>query len=476
MLASARAYAPLLRRNYQHVPVPIVGPSTKGVTAKFGAERSINWYPEDEHRLRARPGLETIATLPHRPIRGAYIHQDRYFVVAKQWVYELEADGTLTEWGTIGTASGKVTMAGLLNVLVIGDGGRFYALDLDAGTITAIADAPAGRFCVFFNQRILYQGENGQVYYSELNDATNIPGLNFFTAESLPDDIVAMATTEDRIWLIGSDSSQPFYDSGDVDNPFVPIPGGTIYVGTNSPDTVLRLDNSIWLVGKDKEGSGIVWRSAGSQFTRVSTSPVERFTASATNLSAHSYQEEGSTFYVLNADEGTWAFDIKTGVWCERAWLNRNTGIQERARPETHCFAYGLHYVTDYTLGKVYRQGLDLHSDAGQEIRRTRITPRISFDGRQVVMSELWLDFATGAGLDGLGQGTDPQVMLRVSGDGVTFGSEIMAPIGAIGAFDTCVRFHDLGIGRDWVFEISVSDPVLTGMMGGSAKIVAGTR
>lgn len=411
MFAKAAAYSGALKSNYETIRVPVVGPSTKGVTQKLGSERSINFYPVKPERegepwvLRGRPGLTDYATVPNFPIRGVGIHQDRYFFVGRQYVYSIESDEALTEWGRIGTVTGRITMAGLLDTLVVGDGQKYYAMPIETGLVAEIADAPKGRFCVPFGNRMLYQGENGQVYYSELLDPTNIPGLNFFTAESLPDDIQAMATTEDRLWLIGKDSSEPWYDSGDNDNPFQRIPGGTIYIGTDWPDTVLRLDNSIWLVGRDKEGTGIVWRFNGSQPMRVSTSAVERFTAAATNLSAHSYQEEGSTFYILNDDAGTWAFDIKTGEWAERAWLNRETGIQERARPETHAYVYGKHLVTDYALGKVYRQGLDLHDDAGQEIRRTRITPRLSFGGRNVIISELWLDFATGVGLDGYGVG-----------------------------------------------------------------------
>src|SRR5690606_16378812 len=111
------------------------------------------------------------------------------------------ANGSYREWGKVNSVRGRVGMASLLSVIVIGDGAGYYALDLTAETVTSIADAPRGRFPVFFNQRIIYQGENGQVYYSELNDPTDIPGLNLFTAESLPDEIVAITTTEDQIWL-----------------------------------------------------------------------------------------------------------------------------------------------------------------------------------------------------------------------------------------------------------------------------------
>ena len=481
MFAKALPLAPALRRAYQDIPIPLVGPSTPGVTVRAGQQRTINWYPVkperegDKWHLRGTPGLAALVTLPRSPVRGFHVHNGRLFALAGPRIYEVYADGTYLEWGAIASTRGKVTMASLLNVIVIGDGTRFFALDLAAETVTQITDAPRGRFCVFFNQRILYQGENGQVFYSELNDPTNIPGLNFFTAESLPDEVMAITTTEDQVWLHGSDSAEPWYDSGDTDNPFQRIPGGVVYSGIGFADTALRLDNSLWWVERDKEGAGIVRRTQGFTPLRISTTPVERFTASATRLSAYSYQEEGHSFYVLNANEGTWAYDIKTGEWHERAWLNPE-GTQERQRQELHAYCYGLHLVSDYETGAIYRQSLGLFSDDGAEIKRTRITPIINFTGRPATVRELWLDFTAGVGLDGAGQGIDPQVMLRAASDGATFGNELWADIGAIGEYGAQARFFDLGQGRDWVFEITVSDPVLAILQGGDARVAVGRR
>jgi hypothetical protein len=460
----------------------LVGPSNAGITPKVESQRSINWYPVKPERegekphLRGRPGLALHCTLPKTPIRGILSTDDRVFIVAGSSIYEVYAGGTYLEWGTIDSIEGGVTLAVLLTTVVIGDGSGYYALDLVAGTVAAIPDAPRGRFCRFFNQRILYQGENGQVFYSELNDPTDIPGLNFFTAEALPDEIVAITTSEEQVLLHGVDSTEAWYDSGDVDNPFQRIQGGVVYSGCGFPNTALRLDNSAWWVEKDKDGAGIVRRTQGSTPIRISTSAIERFIETATNLSAHSYQEEGHTFYVLNADEGTRVYDIKTQEWHERAWLNRNTGEQERARPEHHAFAFGEHIVTDYESGKVYLQSLEYLSDAGQEIRRTRISGHTHEDGRQLIIDELYIDFATGVGLDGTAQGTDPQVMLRVSKDGTSFGQERWASLGKIGEYKRRVRFHRLGKGTDFTFEISVSDPVVSAMMNGDIVVRPGRR
>ena len=212
----------------------LVGPSDHGPVTKVGSQRSINLMPLRQEAegsrpyLRSRPGLDLLLTLPKHPTRGVLRMNDRLFSVAGSSVYEIYANGTFREWGKIGSVEGKVTMAFLLNVITVGDGSGYYALDLDAGTVARITAAPRGRFCVFFDQRILYQGENGQVFYSELNDPTNIPGLNFFTAESLPDEIVAITTSEDQIFLHGADSTEPWYDSGDSDNPIQRGSSGTV--------------------------------------------------------------------------------------------------------------------------------------------------------------------------------------------------------------------------------------------------------
>lgn len=468
-------------RRWQEVPVPLIGPTQGGIRPQVASQQTVNWYlvkPEregDPWTLRGTPGIELLGTLPRSPIRGFHVHDERLFAVAGARIYEIYADGTFKEWGKVNTVRGRVGIASLLNTIVVGDGSGYYALDLDASTVTQITDAPRGRFPVFFNQRILYQGERGQVFYSELNAATDIPGLNFFTAESLPDDIVAITTTEDQIWLHGVESTEVWYDAGDLDNPFQRIPSGVVYSGCRDPFTALRLDNSVWWVERDKEGAGIVRRSQGFTPVRISTSDVERFTRSATNLTAYSYQEEGHAFYVLNADQGTWAFDLKTQEWHERAWLNRQSGTQERQRQELCAFAYGQHIAADYETGTVYRMGLDLYDDAGQEIRRTRRSAHLSSQGRMMQVGEVWLDFACGEGLQS-GQGSNPKVMMRAAPEGVAFGNERTESLGAIGEYDAQVRFFDFGVGRRWVFEVSVSDPVFVSLNGAVAKIAVGKR
>lgn len=80
-------------------------------------------------------------------------------------------------------------------------------------------------------------------------------------------------------------------------------------------------------------------------------------------------------------------------------------------------------------------------------------------EGRRVYISKLQLDMQTGVGLSS-GQGSDPQVMLRVSRDGgYTWGPILSRSMGLIGHYAARVIWWRLGIARNFAFEWSGSDP-----------------
>ena len=75
-----------------------------------------------------------------------------------------------------------------------------------------------------------------------------------------------------------------------------------------------------------------------------------------------------------------------------------------------------------------------------------------------------------GVGLN-TGQGSDPQVMLRVSKDfGQTWSNEMWRSMGKIGKYATRVLWRRLGKARDWVFEVTISDPVKVVIIGANIK------
>jgi hypothetical protein len=465
------------------VPVDVVGPSNNALN---DCQRSINLYPrkiqrEGEKSIRhlvSGPGRLLHATLSYSPIRGRIVMDGRLFVVAGSHLIEVYADGTTHDWGTIPSTEGRVSMAECVGTISIGDGLAFYSFDPVAATITVISDAPQGRVCIPFDQRVFYQErDSGRVYYSELNDPTNVPALNFFTAENRPDDLTTMVATEDKIWLLGLESTEAWYDSGDTDNPFQRIPGSVTANGCFFGDTAIRTDNAIFFVGQNDDGARQVFRIQGFNHLIMSTHAVEAFTKAATNLTAYAYQEDGDTFYVLNADQGTWSFNIGEQEWSERAWLKPATGELERERAEIHAFCYGIHFVSDYENANLYRQSTEYKDHDGDPFLRRRVFRGPNKDGRNITIDELYIDMHTGVGLDGAGQGTDPKVMLRYSVDGGNaWSNEMQGDLGRIGDRTEKVRFRRFGLGADWAFEVGVSDPVDVVISGGVARGRLGRR
>ncbi len=92
-----------------------------------------------------------------------------------------------------------------------------------------------------------------------------------------------------------------------------------------------------------------------------------------------------------------------------------------------------------------------------------------------IFLSKLEILIQSGVGLV-TGQGSDPQIRLRLSRDGgETWGQEISCSAGQMGEYDARVIFRRLGRGRNLVAEITVSDPVLWEMLEAYADGAKGT-
>jgi len=59
------------------------------------------------------------------------------------------------------------------------------------------------------------------------------------------------------------------------------------------------------------------------------------------------------------------------------------------------------------------------------------------------------------------GQGSDPQIMLRYSDDGgYVWSSEDWRGVGALGNYQTVVRWRNRGQSRERIYEVVMTDPV----------------
>ena len=279
-----------------------------------------------------------------------------------------------------------------------------------------------------------------------------------------------------ELWLFGESTTEVWFDSGDVDFPFSRIDGAFMEVGCSAAASVAKIDNSIYWLGNDERGNGTVWRANGYTPSRLSTHAIEHQLSTYSRIDdakAFAYQQAGHSFYVLTFPTAnrTWAYDVATGLWHERAWHD-SAGIQHRHR--ANCFASfaGRLLVGDWENGNIYALDLDTYTDNGDAIHRIRVSPHISHpDYRWLFFASLQVDLESGVGLVE-GQGSDPQAMLQWSDDGAhTWSNERWASIGAMGHYKCRTAWNRLGKSRDRVFRLSITDPVKVIILGASADV-----
>jgi hypothetical protein len=144
-------------------------------------------------------------------------------------------------------------------------------------------------------------------------------------------------------------------------------------------------------------------------------------------------------------------------------------------------FFNGETVIGDYQNNKIYKFDLDVYADDGaiqKWLRSWRALPTGANNLTRTIQHAMQLDCETGVGLN-IGQGSDPQVMLRFSDDGGhTWSNEHWKSMGRIGDYGNRTIWRRLGATmkiRDRVYEVSGTDPVRIYIMG-AELILSGTR
>jgi len=509
----------------QRVPVPIVGGSAGIQHDAQQSERTVNMVvvtsdgaAKSTYALKALPGSFRWADLTliitgNPQIRGMHMMAGRLFAVVAEKIAEvvydatLNAFSTLTEYATLSTFSGRVCISDNSNKLVIGDGTGFYVLDLDTRALTQVlnedTDIIRGTFSEYIDGYTLYfQRDSGRYYYSELNDPTTVRGLNYMTAEGSPDNTVAALVVNREVIIFGTDSIEFHFNSGGADNAFERISGGYISHGCAARWSVRKFDNSAVFLGRNEDGQGVVWRlgAAGAAPTRISNAHVERhiqkvlfaaierrdLTEQITSLS---YQNADGYFYHLNLPavpatnnspaqpSMTWVYNAAVPpalAWTEAGFMNPATGLHERALADHHVVYRGRDYTGAYDHAHIYELSDHYYRENTVPLVKWRETGGpMSFEGRGFALNRLEIMGNHGAGRDGGGPGSDPQVMVQFCWDGV-WSDPVPRPWGKIGERNAKAVWDRCGWGHDLIIRVICSEPIAFTITNAWADVTVG--
>lgn len=380
-------------------------------------------------------------------VRGLFTFNGVLHAVREAELLRVDSAGNYTTLGPLNSAAGPVDMAQNLTQMVIADGYFLYVWD--GTTLTTTANYAAGRRIAFIDQRIVFtQADSQRFGWTALGDAKTVAALDFFSAESNPDKLVAVVASASEVLMLGESSGEVWYSVG----------GSTVFErskseilddGCAAAFSALRCgDTPVWL-SSDAAGQAKVLAGRGR---RVSTRSIEeRFEGlDVSEARAFTYSDGPHRFYCLNVPtlDTTLVYDLTYAQWHERAELVN--GAYRQWRPRCHAFAYGAHYFGGDD-GSVYRMDSRVHNFAGAVKCRDRIMPvisqpsrrRLRFPGVELVCEK----------------GTAGAVMLRWSDDnGATWKGWHSRSAGAVGKYAEGVKWNRLGSAFDRVLHMRMTD------------------
>lgn len=506
---------------------PILGSAYVARSVNAADNRMINMFPEvvpeggmEPAFLQRCPGLLFHQTIGTGPIRGLWAHQTRgqdFYVVSGFEVYKLTSlDATPIKLGDV-TGTGPVSIADNGSQIFFACNPDAFIYDESNNTFTQITDPdfPGASTVGYLDGYFVFSEPNSQkIWVTQLYDGFQVDPLDFASAEGSPDGVVGLIVDHRECWVFGTDSTEVWYNAGGQDFPLAPIQGAFNEIGCVAPHSIAKMDNTVFWLGADARGQGMIFRAVGYTAQRISTHAIEWQIQNYKNMSdavAYTYQQDGHSFYVISfpdADE-TWVYDAATGAWHQRSsytaravseggfaseafdqnafyaisFINpaSSTGRFSRHRSNCQCNFQGNIVVGDYDNGNIYTFDLDVYDDNGvaqRWLRSWRALPTGRNDLRRTAHHSLQLECETGVGtIEGVG--ADPQAMLRWSDDGGhTWSNEHWVSMGRIGATGTRAIWRRLGMTqklRDRVYEVSGSDPVRLYVMG-AELILSGTN
>ena len=247
-------------------------------------------------------------------------------------------------------------------------------------------------------------GTGGSFQISEYYDAQRISPLDFATAERSPDPIKKIIRINRNLLMIGSESSEVWYNTGGQYFPFSPHPAGARQWGTRWPGSWIRVGDTAMGLGVNRNGDIKLLIANGLDIRPVINSQLEAEITKLglpTNMRASLYEEGGNVFYCINVQASTFVglggtdesyslvYNVTTGLmhtWKDPVLHQNATGEE---LPHI-IYNNGQYHV--FVLGVTEEKAIlskSLSAYEGEEIVRIRRSKTIENSGRLLQHSKL---------------------------------------------------------------------------------------
>lgn len=357
--------------------------------------------------------------------------------------------------GTLNTNSGQVVMARGRTAIMITDGTNGYSYD--GSTFAEITD-PAypddATHCVYIDGAfIVNDPDTDNFFRSDQEDPTTWNALNFEAASVQPDNVLAIEATESILYIIGEETMQPYFNSGDADFPYDVYLQGVEEIGIAAIHSTAESDDGVFWLATTPQGGLFVYRMQGTS-GQVITGDEESWLIDQIETPESAigfiYTQVNKSFYVLQFpdDAITMVFNIGAGVWETRSKKNGDNWPVGG-----HGIINKKNIVGDLRIPKFYELDLNTYNYDGEEMIRKRRTQITHANDNYVEWHELVLDFEQGRSpVDVV-----PVVKIRYSNDGGKWSKVMTRELGSIGDFNFRTKLTKLGSGKNRIWEWWIS-------------------
>ena len=297
---------------------------------------------------------------------------------------------------------------------------------------------------------------------SDANNGTSWSALNVFSAESDPDNITAIHTNNNRVYIGGSETIEEFTFNGSV----YQRTGFFIDKGVSAPFAMESTNNSFMWIGAGTNESPAIWILLGNRAEKASTTAIDKILQSfssediATAFS-YSFAQNGAYFIGFSFPTLTLEFNTVTGKWNERKSQVLDTkGFTQtiRWRVNSVAFVDGLLLCGDSQDGRIGEISPFIYSEYEDEIIRSCVIQPLTNQGNSISIPELEATFKSGVGTL---ETIKPKIRMETSKTGNGFNNELDRGIGGIGDHSRRSIWYRLGrFPREAFIKFTMSDKV----------------
>lgn len=432
------------------------------------SENTIQSSPFTAPALYNIPGSTLWKAIPdnYNPYYGSVVMNQYLYVVFGVEFYKIDTNKNVTHIGTLGTSPGRVRMVenGLQVTIITPSGlGYYYTESTDTfGQITDPDFPIANGAASLDGYTIVPKSETGEFYVSDLRDTTVWSALAKSTAEALSDNILAIATYQRQLFLMGERSIEIWYDSGVSAQPFKPVNQTFIAQGLIGKNAYTVSNSGLFWIADNKS----IFMTQSYNAKKISTFGIDNLISKLTrpdNIIAFSYIKDGHEMINFTSieDDITITYDVSTDAWHDKGSLNA-AGNAQTYWGATDAIAFDNKIIVPGIVeGSLYYLDDTVYTEAGRTMTSEIVSSTLFFNFNRFTVNQLVLVMENGVGVSQFAQGSNPLIEMTFSIDGgKTWKTSRGTYIGMEGEYLTQIKWENLGQGRNFIFKFRITDPI----------------